>query len=88
MTWDEIAKFSGANETPYSLRHASKGKEKIGSSSRSKEKEKEKVSEYRLVDEDDEEGFEEDGIIKFDNLDLCDEEDEFVISTIFILNLN
>ncbi|XP_031106337.1 uncharacterized protein LOC116010988 [Ipomoea triloba] len=78
LTWGEIAKFSGANETPYSLRHASKGKEKVGSSSRSKGKEK--VSEYRLVDEDDEEdeeGFEDDGIIKFDNLDLCDEEDDF-----------
>nr|GLL29490.1 uncharacterized protein LOC109152037 [Ipomoea trifida] len=74
LTWGEIAKFSSANETPYSLRHASKGKEKVGSSSRSKGKEK--VSEYRLVDED-EEGFEDDGIIKFDNLDLCDEEDDF-----------
>nr|GMD11821.1 uncharacterized protein LOC109167856 [Ipomoea batatas] len=40
LTWGEIAKFSGANETPYSLRHASKGKEKVGSSSRSKGKEK------------------------------------------------
>nr|GMD48668.1 uncharacterized protein LOC109167856 [Ipomoea batatas] len=47
LTWGEIAKFSGANETPYSLRHTSKGKEKVGSSSRSKGKEK--VSEYRLV---------------------------------------
>nr|GMD07863.1 uncharacterized protein LOC109167856 [Ipomoea batatas] len=40
LTWGEIAKFSSANETPYSLRHASKGKEKVGSSSRSKGKEK------------------------------------------------
>nr|GLL27494.1 uncharacterized protein LOC109152037 [Ipomoea trifida] len=38
LTWGEIAKFSGANETPYSLRHTSKGKEKVGSSSRSKGK--------------------------------------------------
>nr|GME00764.1 uncharacterized protein LOC109167856 [Ipomoea batatas] len=34
LTWGEIAKFSGANETPYSLRHTSKRKEKVGSSSR------------------------------------------------------
>nr|GME05238.1 uncharacterized protein LOC109163268 [Ipomoea batatas] len=40
LTWGEIAKFSGANETPYSLRHTSKRKEKVGSSSRSKGKEK------------------------------------------------
>nr|GMD83370.1 uncharacterized protein LOC109167856 [Ipomoea batatas] len=33
LTWGEIAKFSGANETPYSIRHTSKGKEKVGSSS-------------------------------------------------------
>nr|GMC71444.1 uncharacterized protein LOC109167856 [Ipomoea batatas] len=33
LTWGEIAKFSGANETPYSLRHTSKRKEKVGSSS-------------------------------------------------------
>ncbi|XP_019169551.1 PREDICTED: uncharacterized protein LOC109165304 [Ipomoea nil] len=64
--------LTGANETLYSLRHASKGKEKVGSStSRSKGKEKENE------DEDEEEACEEDGVMEFDNLDLCEEEDEF-----------
>ncbi|XP_019155165.1 PREDICTED: uncharacterized protein LOC109152037 [Ipomoea nil] len=75
LTWGEIAKFSGANETPYSLRRASKGKEKVGSST-SRSKEKEKVNEDE-DEEDEEEACEEDGVMEFDNLDLCEEEYEF-----------
>ncbi|XP_019172473.1 PREDICTED: uncharacterized protein LOC109167856 [Ipomoea nil] len=83
LTCGDIVKFSGANETPYSLRHGSKGKEKVGcSNSRSKGKGKEKVSQDRLVnededDEDEEEACEDDGVMQFDNTDLFDEEEEF-----------